>query len=87
MGRLCYWQMSRIGGLLNATFGNAVEMIVTVNAIKAGLVTVVQGSLLGQLSDGSWQFPEMSSLLILFRLAQREHGDVIQFPRAVACFR
>ena len=36
-----------IGGLLNATFGNAVEMIVTVNAIKAGLVTVVQGSLLG----------------------------------------
>ena len=37
----------RIGGLLNATFGNAVEMIVTVNAIKAGLVTVVQGSLLG----------------------------------------
>ncbi|CAK9055888.1 Vacuolar calcium ion transporter (High copy number undoes manganese protein 1) (Manganese resistance 1 protein) (Vacuolar Ca(2+)/H(+) exchanger) [Durusdinium trenchii] len=38
-----------IGGLLNATFGNAVEMIVTVNAIKAGLVTVVQGSLLGSI--------------------------------------
>ena len=38
-----------IGGLLNATFGNAVEMIVTVNAIKAGLVNVVQGSLLGSI--------------------------------------
>mmetsp|Transcript_16799 Transcript_16799/g.29484 ORF Transcript_16799/g.29484 Transcript_16799/m.29484 type:complete len:425 (+) Transcript_16799:131-1405(+) len=38
-----------IGGLLNATFGNAVEMIVTVNAIRSGLVTVVQGSLLGSI--------------------------------------
>eukprot|EP00931_Biecheleriopsis_adriatica_P004008 TRINITY_DN105743_c0_g1_i1.p1 TRINITY_DN105743_c0_g1~~TRINITY_DN105743_c0_g1_i1.p1 ORF type:complete len:422 (-),score=69.98 TRINITY_DN105743_c0_g1_i1:34-1299(-) len=38
-----------IGGLLNATFGNAVEMIVTVNAIKAGLVAVVQGSLIGSI--------------------------------------
>eukprot|EP00930_Biecheleria_cincta_P016165 TRINITY_DN13249_c0_g2_i1.p1 TRINITY_DN13249_c0_g2~~TRINITY_DN13249_c0_g2_i1.p1 ORF type:complete len:449 (+),score=70.60 TRINITY_DN13249_c0_g2_i1:25-1347(+) len=38
-----------IGGLLNATFGNAVEMIVTVNAIRAGLVKVVQGSLLGSI--------------------------------------
>mmetsp|Transcript_45670 Transcript_45670/g.97547 ORF Transcript_45670/g.97547 Transcript_45670/m.97547 type:complete len:409 (+) Transcript_45670:54-1280(+) len=36
-----------IGGLLNATFGNAVEMIVTVQALRAGLVEVVQGSLLG----------------------------------------
>lgn len=38
-----------IGGLLNATFGNAVEMIVTINAIKEGLVSVVQGSLLGSI--------------------------------------
>lgn len=38
-----------IGGLLNATFGNAVEMIVTVNAIRSGLVSVVQGSLLGSI--------------------------------------
>lgn len=38
-----------VGGLLNATFGNAVEMIVTINAIRAGLVSVVQGSLLGSI--------------------------------------
>ncbi|KAH7647008.1 calcium antiporter [Cryptosporidium bovis] len=38
-----------IGGLLNATFGNAVEMIITVQGIKAGLVTVVQGTLLGSI--------------------------------------
>lgn len=36
-----------IGGLLNATFGNAVEMILCVQAIKAGLIPVVQANLLG----------------------------------------
>merc|ERR1712194_916801 len=36
-----------LGGLLNATFGNAVEMIVTVQAVQAGLITVVKGTLLG----------------------------------------
>eukprot|EP01052_Picozoa_sp_SAG31_P027927 SAG31_NODE_2653_length_5296_cov_2.690591_3_plen_419_part_00 len=38
-----------LGGLLNATFGNAVEMIMSVFALQAGLVTVVQGSLLGSI--------------------------------------
>mmetsp|Transcript_50849 Transcript_50849/g.95111 ORF Transcript_50849/g.95111 Transcript_50849/m.95111 type:complete len:420 (-) Transcript_50849:99-1358(-) len=36
-----------IGGLLNATFGNAVEMIMCIQAVKAGLIEVVQGNLLG----------------------------------------
>ena len=36
-----------IGGLLNATFGNATELIVSVLAIKNGLLRVVQQSLLG----------------------------------------
>ena len=36
-----------LGGLLNATFGNAVEMILAVFALREGLVRVVQGSLLG----------------------------------------
>lgn len=49
-----------IGGLLNATFGNAVEMIVTINAIKAGLVDVVQGSLLGSI---------LSNLLLVLGMA------------------
>ncbi|KAF4656910.1 hypothetical protein FOL47_008698 [Perkinsus chesapeaki] len=36
-----------LGGLLNATFGNAVEMILTVQSLMKGLVTVVKGTLLG----------------------------------------
>ncbi|EEQ97851.1 calcium/proton exchanger, putative [Perkinsus marinus ATCC 50983] len=38
-----------LGGLLNATFGNAVEMILTVQSLLKGLVTVVKGTLLGSI--------------------------------------
>ncbi|TPX72654.1 hypothetical protein SpCBS45565_g00225 [Spizellomyces sp. 'palustris'] len=38
-----------IGGLLNATFGNAVELIVGLIALHNGLITVVQASLLGSI--------------------------------------
>lgn len=38
-----------IGGLLNATFGNAVELILSVFALRDGLVDMVQGSLLGSI--------------------------------------
>ncbi|WP_199614357.1 calcium/proton exchanger [Paenibacillus alkalitolerans] len=37
----------RIGGLLNATFGNAVELIISIFALQAGLVEVVLASLTG----------------------------------------
>ena len=40
---------STIGSLLNATFGNAVELILGVIALKEGLIRVVQGSLLNGL--------------------------------------
>ena len=36
-----------LGGLLNATFGNATELIVSLCAIREGLLRVVQLSLLG----------------------------------------
>jgi len=49
-----------IGGLLNATFGNAVEMIVTINAIRAGLVYVVKTSLIGSI---------LSNLLLVMGMA------------------
>jgi len=49
-----------IGGLLNATFGNAVEMIMCVQAVKAGLVKVVQGNLLGSI---------LSNLLLVLGMA------------------
>jgi Ca2+:H+ antiporter len=36
-----------LGGLLNATFGNLTEMVVSVVALRAGLVEVVKSSILG----------------------------------------
>ena len=38
-----------LGGLLNATFGNAVELIVSVVALKQGQIEVVQASMLGSI--------------------------------------
>ncbi|KNC78022.1 hypothetical protein SARC_09533 [Sphaeroforma arctica JP610] len=38
-----------VGGLLNATFGNAVELILSIAALQKGLINVVQGSLLGSI--------------------------------------
>ncbi|MEJ7842454.1 MAG: calcium/proton exchanger [Rubrobacter sp.] len=39
----------RIGGVLNATFGNAAELIITVFALAAGLTTVVKASIIGSI--------------------------------------
>src|SRR5918992_842444 len=36
----------RIGGVLNATFGNAAELIITIFALAAGLTTVINASML-----------------------------------------
>jgi len=38
-----------VGGLLNATFGNAVELIVSIIALSKGTITLVQTSLLGSI--------------------------------------
>jgi len=38
-----------VGGLLNATFGNATEMIISIYALKSGMIRVVQQSLLGSI--------------------------------------
>jgi Ca2+:H+ antiporter len=39
----------RIGGLLNATLGNAAELIITIVALRAGLVEVVKASITGSI--------------------------------------
>jgi len=39
----------RVGGILNATFGNAAELIITIFALSAGLTTVVKASILGSI--------------------------------------
>ena len=36
-----------IGGLINATFGNAVEVVVAIQALREGQIRVVQASMLG----------------------------------------
>lgn len=36
-----------LAGILNATFGNAVEMVITIQSLRAGLLGVVKASLLG----------------------------------------
>jgi Ca2+:H+ antiporter len=36
-----------IGGLLNATFGNAPELIITIVALKAGLIDMVLAAIIG----------------------------------------
>jgi Ca2+:H+ antiporter len=40
---------ARVGALLNATFGNAAELIITIVAIRAGLLEVVKASITGSI--------------------------------------
>jgi Ca2+:H+ antiporter len=40
---------ARIGGMLNATLGNAAELIITIAALQAGLVEVVKASITGSI--------------------------------------
>ncbi|KAL2610489.1 hypothetical protein R1flu_029062 [Riccia fluitans] len=47
--QLAYFTGPTSGGLLNATFGNATEMIISVFALRKGLMRVVQLSLLGSI--------------------------------------
>eukprot|EP00262_Sarcandra_glabra_P000094 TRINITY_DN1012_c0_g2_i1.p1 TRINITY_DN1012_c0_g2~~TRINITY_DN1012_c0_g2_i1.p1 ORF type:complete len:436 (+),score=65.26 TRINITY_DN1012_c0_g2_i1:178-1485(+) len=47
--QLAYYTGPTVGGLLNATFGNATEMIISIYALKNGMRRVVQQSLLGSI--------------------------------------
>ncbi|HEX3722281.1 MAG TPA: calcium/proton exchanger, partial [Nitrolancea sp.] len=40
---------SRVGGLLNATFGNAAELIITIVAVQSGLVDLAKASISGSI--------------------------------------
>lgn len=53
----------RIGGVLNATFGNAAELIITILALSAGLTTVVKASIVGSII-GNVLFVLGASLLL-----------------------
>ncbi|KAH6557687.1 hypothetical protein KP509_1Z100600 [Ceratopteris richardii] len=47
--QLAVYTGATVGGLLNATFGNATEMIISLFALQNGLIRVVQLSLLGSI--------------------------------------
>ena len=40
----------KVGGFLNATFGNAAELLINIFALKAGLLEVVKSSIIGSIS-------------------------------------
>ncbi|KUO75398.1 MAG: cation transporter [Desulfosporosinus sp. BRH_c37] len=46
---IAFYVGPRVGGLLNATFGNAAELIITIFALKAGLYEVVKASITGSI--------------------------------------
>lgn len=67
-----------IGGLLNATFGNAAELIIAIVALKAGLVDLVKASITGSI---------LGNLLLILGLSLIAGGlkkPVIKFNQATA---
>ena len=55
-----------IGGLLNATFGNAAELIIAIVALRAGLVDLVKASITGSI---------LGNLLLIMGLAISPGGS------------
>lgn len=60
---LAYHTNPRIGGLLNATLGNAAELIITIAAIRAGYLELVKASITGSILGNLLLVMGMSILL------------------------
>ncbi|KAK4575494.1 hypothetical protein RGQ29_026454 [Quercus rubra] len=77
--QLAFYTGPTVGGLLNATFGNATEIIISIFALKSGLIRIVQLSLLGAI---------LSDLLLVLGCAFFCGGLVLQkeqlFNKAIA---
>ncbi|KAH6785400.1 hypothetical protein C2S51_037855 [Perilla frutescens var. frutescens] len=69
--QLAFFTGPTVGGLLNATFGNATEMIISMLALKNGMIRVVQQSLLGSI---------LSNLLLVLGCALFG-GGIVHFRR------
>jgi Ca2+:H+ antiporter len=61
-----------IGGLLNATFGNATELIISLVALKAGLIDVVKASLTGSIIGNLLLVTGLAMLLGGLRYTEQE---------------
>ncbi|RDA85781.1 hypothetical protein CP532_6302 [Ophiocordyceps camponoti-leonardi (nom. inval.)] len=74
-----------LGGLLSATFGNAVELIVSIVALKDGQIEVVQSSMLGSILSNLLLV--MGTCFLLGGLRHRGstgHGTEQEFAQAAA---
>ncbi|CAN6556205.1 hypothetical protein TB2_005653 [Malus domestica] len=67
--QLAFYTGATVGGLLNATFGNATELIISIYALKRGMLRVVQQSLLGSI---------LSNMLLVLGCAFFSGGLVFQ---------
>ncbi len=65
------------GGLLNATFGNATEMIVSIVALRAGLVEVVKASLAGSIIANLLLALGLASLLGGIRFSEQDFHPTV----------
>ena len=74
MGRATEWMSEQlgqgVGGLLNATFGNAAELIIAIMALRAGLHDVVKASITGSI---------IGNILLVLGLAFIAGG--LKFPK------
>ena len=70
-----------VGGLLNATFGNVVELVLSIAALSKGLYTVVAMSLIGSILSnllfvlGALPTKLPLALLLLLRSAVGAHSS------------
>ncbi|EYU34384.1 hypothetical protein ABFS82_13G052800 [Erythranthe guttata] len=69
--QLAFFTGPTVGGLLNATFGNATELIISMRAMKSGMIRVVQQSLLGSI---------LSNMLLVLGCALLG-GGIVHFKR------
>jgi len=68
----------KLGGFLNATLGNAAELIITIVALNAGKVTLVQASITGSILGNLLLILGLSMMLGSYR-----HG-LLKFDRTLA---
>lgn len=66
-----------LGGLLNATFGNATELIIGIVALNAGLVDVVKSSLVGSIMGNLLLVMGLSMFLGGLRFKEQQFQPVI----------
>ncbi|NJR61920.1 MAG: calcium/proton exchanger [Cyanobacteria bacterium CRU_2_1] len=66
-----------LGGLLNATFGNATELIIAIVALKAGVINVVKASLTGSIIGNLLLVMGFSMLLGGIRFKEQEFQPTV----------